>query len=208
MTTGKVINKNKPINAKCLFLFRLISNGIHGTLTTILNTNPNGYNLSELFANLPSGFLGLLNHFNVSLSALEAEFGSATAATDGILNEIANRIASPCSAAIASILAYIICFVVTKLVVKWLDWKIRQRRTPFFRKVDGVMGFIMGVAIGLCAVFGIVWVTYTVFQLIIVFDASSPIFEVYENSYVFKFMKELDIIGIFKNFYAMITSKF
>ena len=191
-----------------LFLFRWISNGIQGTLTTIIETNPNGYNLSELFSNLPAGFVGLLNHFNISLPALEAEFGSATTASESILAEIANRIAAPCSSAIASILAYIICFILTKLAIKWLDWKLRQRRSSFFRKVDGVMGFIMGTVIGLCAVFGITWVTYTVFQLIIVFDASNPIFTVYENSYVFKFIKEFDFIGLFKNIYLMIKSKF
>lgn len=191
-----------------LVLFQPISTGIKGTLIKLLETNPNGYNLNELFANLPEGFLGLLKYFNISIEALEAEFGSATVATENILGEIAARIAAPCSLAIASILAHIICFIATKLGVAWLDLKIRQRRTPFFRKVDGVMGFIVGLVLGLCAMFGIVWVTYTVFQLVIVFDASNQIFTVYENSYIFKFMKEFDIIGMFKNLYSMITSKF
>ena len=187
-------------------LYRPIENGINNTLLNLLKSNPNGYNLGQLFEKLPSGFLDFLNYFGISISALEAEYGSATDATEEIILDISGKIASPCSSAISSILAYIITFIASLIFFAWIARKIKQRRTPFFRFVDGVMGFVIGTAIGACAVFGLVTLTYTVFQLIIVFDASSPVFSIYENSYVFKFMKELDVIGIIKNLYVTVTA--
>lgn len=183
-----------------------ITNGVYGTLQDLVQSNPNGYGLGELFEKFPQGFLGLLEHFGISIQALEAEYGSSTEATDLILVDIAGKIATPASRAISSILAYIICFIASLIFFAWLGRKIKQRRTPFFRTVDNIMGFIIGTAIGFCAVFAIVTVTYTVFQLIIVFDASSKVFDIYNGSYVFKFMKDLDIIGILKNFFATISS--
>lgn len=186
------------------FLFRPVQSGINNTLVALIENNPNKYNLSQLFDKLPAGFLGLLRHFGISLSELEAEYGSATEASEQILGDIATKIATPCAKAISGILAYIVCFIASLLFFVWLNRKIKQRRTPFFRFIDGIMGFVIGTAVGACAVFGIVTVIYTVFQIIIVFDASSSVTAVYEGSYVFKYVNELDAIGMLKNLFSSI----
>ena len=70
-------------------LCRPITNGINNTLVTLLETNPNGYSLSQLFERLPQGFVGLLSNFDINLKVLEAEYGSSTEATKEILADIA-----------------------------------------------------------------------------------------------------------------------
>ena len=185
------------------FLYGSITKGINNTLTNLVENNPNDYNLSQVFAKLPEGFLNFLKNYNISLAELEAEYGSATEATDSILLEISRKIALPCSEMISSIIAYIICFVASFFFFRWLHLKIKQRRSPFFRVLDGIMGFMIGVSLGCCAMFALSAVIFTIFQVIIVFDANSPVTSIYENSYVFKFVNQFDIIGFIKNLWNM-----
>ena len=184
------------------FFNRSITNGIENTLTNLVENNPNGYTLSQLFEELPEGFLGLLRYFNVSLPMLEAEYGSSTEATDAIIADIAGRIATPCSMTISRIIAYLICFLISLIFFWWLRKNVeRIIKHSFFFHLDKMFGFITGTLLGLCAVLAIVAVTYTVFQLFIVYDSSSTIMSVYENSYVFKFINEIDMIKLFKGIF-------
>ena len=178
-------------------LLRHITSGIKSTLVGILESNPNGYNLEDLFTHLPNGFRGLLDYFGVSLASIEAEYGSASAATDAMLGEIALKIATPCSETIASILSYIICFVFSALFFWWLRRNVQRiMRHSFFRYVDIASGFLIGTVLGICVVFLLVTVTFTVFQLFIVYDASSTVMDIYNKSYVFRFLKSINMMQI------------
>ena len=187
------------------FLIDPLTKGINNTLTGLVENNPNDYNLAQIFEKLPKGFLGFLEHYEISIAELEAEYGSATLASDKILAEISLKIATPCSEMLSSIIAYVLCFIASLIFFAWLKMKIKQRMSPFFRFLDSVMGLIVGAAIGYCAVFVVSVVTYTIFQVIVVFDANSPVTAVYENSYVFKFITEFDLLGVIKNIWNMIV---
>lgn len=186
-------------------LYRPITKGINNTLTNLVENNPNHYNLGEVFDKLPEGFLNFLKNYNISLADLEAEYGSATEASESILAEISRKIALPFSETLSSIIAYIVCFVASFFFFAWLRKKIKQRRSPFFRVLDSIMGFLIGVALGCCAMFALSAVIFTVFQVIIVFDANSPVTAIYQNSYVFKFVNQFDILGFIKNLWNMIV---
>ena len=187
------------------FLLKPITRGVNNTLTELVSNNPNGYSLSELFENLPEGFIKFLKHYGISLAELEAEYGSDTEAVGDILGEIAEKISIPFSEMLSSILAYILCFVASLLFFAWLNMKIKQRRSPFFRFLDGVSGLVIGATIGYCAVFGISVVVYTIFQVIVAFNANSAVTAIYENSYIFKFVNEFDILGIIRNLWNIIV---
>ena len=46
---------------------------------------------------------------------------------------------------------------------------------------------------------------FTIFQIIIVFDANSVVTQIYQDSYVFKFVNQFDILGFIKNLWIMIV---
>ena len=184
------------------FFLRPITKGVKSTLVDLLESNPNGYNLSEIFSKLPKAFLGLLEHFNISIAALEDEYGSATEASEAILADIAEKIAIPCSETISGMFAYVICFLFSAIFFWWLRRNVKRiMKYSFFRYIDIASGFIIGTVLGLCAVFLLVTVVYTVLQLFVVYDASSPVMGVYSDSYVFKYIKDLDVLGMVKQFF-------
>ena len=184
------------------FLSDTITKGIKNTLADIVANNPNEYNIGIMFESLPKPFISFLEHFNISLPALEMEYGTYTTATDEILDAIALRIATPCADLVAQIAGHIICFLITFFFFRWLNLKIRSTRVPFFRYADKVVGFVVGSAIGISAAVAFSMILYTVFQVIVVYDAHSPVASIYDNSYIFKFINQIDFVGMIKQFFA------
>ena len=182
-----------------LIICPAITKGVKNSLVSLLDAAPSEYSLGQLFERFPGGFVRVLNNFNISLTELAAEYGTSTEASEEIINDIAGKVAVPCSKAISSILAYIICFVASLIFFAWLRKKIQQRRNHFFRIVDGIMGAVVGTAIGFCVVFGVSTLVYTMFQLIIAFDASSSVISIHEQSYVFRFLTSIDVAAAVKN---------
>ena len=68
MATGPLISDR----IKAWFLSPSVTGGIHRTLVDIVENNPNGYSISELFLNLPQGVIHFLEQFRISLPELEA----------------------------------------------------------------------------------------------------------------------------------------
>ena len=182
-----------------LFIRDTITGGINTALTDLVQNNANEYNLQQLFENLPESFCKLIGSYGVSFAELEAEFGSATFASPEILQTISERLAAPCIDITSSIIGHIIGFVVPWIVFGWLNMKIRRCRNPFFRTVDRISGFFVGVFVGYIAVVGISVVLQTAFQIIVAFDMSSPVVQVYENSLIFRFFSNFDTIAALKN---------
>ena len=85
-----------------LFIRDMVTNAVHGSLADLIAHNANGYNLAELFANLPENFVNFLDGLGASLTALEAEFGSYTVASDDIIRVMAERIAAGMTVALIS----------------------------------------------------------------------------------------------------------
>ncbi len=176
-----------------LFLLDLIKNGINATLTTVIECNPNGYNLEQLFQNLPEGLVHFLENFDVSVSALIAEYGSDAAATKEILNEMSIRIAMPCADLSSQLIGHVVCFIFPLVFFGWTNYKIKQRRTLFFFYVDHITGFVVGVILGYVAAMTLALFVHMIFQIAIALDAGSGVMQIYESSYVFRFFNEFDV---------------
>ena len=183
-----------------LFIRDMISKGLLQTLTDLVANNPNGYNLEELFQNLPAGFTNILGNYGVSYAALEAEFGSATYATPEILQAISVRLAEPCNNAFSSIIGYMVGFIVPWVFIKWLNLKIRRnKKIPIYRYIDAISGCIVGIIIGGAALVFLSVVVQTVFQIIVAFDMHSPVVDVYENSLFCRLFTRFDVLLLVKN---------
>ncbi len=184
------------------FITNMVTNAVHVSLQDLVAHNANGYNLAELFASMPENFVNFLDNLGASLSALEAEFGSYTEASDTIIKTMAERIATPCISGISTLLGHIVGFVIPWLFMKWIAYELKKdAKHTFFRVFDHIGGFLVGVAVGYAAVMGLSIVTSTIFQVVVAFDSSVQIMAIYENSYVFKFLSEFDTIGTINNLF-------
>ncbi len=201
-----------PIIANCVqkwFLLDMLSDGIFYSLSAIVAKNPNGYNLAQLFQNLPENILHILESNHLSLAELEATYGPSTIATTDILQAISLKIAIPSADLIANIFSHFFCIIATALFFKWLSMENKKNnRIKFFKVMDHVTGFFIGIAAGYCAVFGISIVLHTVFQFISILDSNSTVLSIYDNSYVFKFVNEFDLWGNIKAIFAKLADQF
>ena len=111
-----------------LFFRRVITNGVYRTLADLIENNANGYNLQELFNNLPQHFINFLDYNGINLAELEAEYGSYTEASEEIIRAMADKIANPCIGMVSSIIGHVIGFIVPLIFFTWLGYKIRSRR--------------------------------------------------------------------------------
>ena len=187
------------------FLTDGITSAVHKSLVTVIDHNANGYNLKELFEQLPQGFVKFLDGLGASLSALEAEFGSYTEAGDEIIFAMAERIATPCVNLISSIIGMVLGFVIPWLFMKWLTYEIEKDEIPFFRVLDRIGGFLVGAAAGYTVLLGVCLLVRTIFQITVAIDASVTVMDIYYNSFIFRFIGEFDTIGMIKRLIQAIS---
>ncbi len=180
-------------------LLKPITSGVHNTLTIAVNNNPNGYNLEELFQNLPDGLIRFLENYNISMPDLIATYGATTEASDEMLRVIAERIATPCSETISQWIGHIVCLLFSFLFFAWLEAREDVFAGRKGMMLDRISGFFIGVLIGCCAAWLIAMFAQLIFQVIVAFDANSAVTDIYQNSYIFKFLNEFDMIGAIKN---------
>ncbi len=184
------------------FLSSAFTGGVSNTLENIVNNNPNGYNLAELFQNLPTAMVRFLDSYNISSADLEAEFGSLAQVTPDMLQAISERIAEPCAAAVSGIAGNFLGWIIPLIFFNWLEYKIRKTEKMFYYYADKVVGYITGIALGYCAVLGISLVIHTIFQSIVAFDVNTGVVAIYENSYIFKFVSEFNLWGVLSGFFT------
>lgn len=198
-----------------LFLQKVITNGIYSTLKALVENNVNGYNIQQLFQNLPEGLLRFLEHYNVSIAALEAEFGASTSATANIVQAISLRIATPCVEMLSSIIAFLFCFFIPLIFFHVMNKQIRNitkkdknnsKKFSYVKSLvlfysDKVLGILVGLVIGGCAALGVSILIHTAFQTVIAFNATSSVMEIHAASHVFKFLSNFDVMGIIRQLF-------
>lgn len=177
------------------FLLDAVTSGVNNTLVQCVENNPNGYSLSQLFASLPDGFVAFLKHVGIDIAELESIYGSSTEGTEELLSDIAGRIAAPCAEALATIIGHVVCFVVALIFFAWIKLELRKRRIAFLRYLDHIVGFVAGAAIGYCAAWGLSLLISTIFQVVAAFDAHSAVIDVYNGSFILKFLNEFNLLG-------------
>ena len=155
---------------------------------------------SKIAAPLISVILG--EEAEAHLSTIEATYGSLTEPNHEMLMEISELLAAPLASFASNLFGHIICFLITFFFFKWINLQIRKRRVPVLRYIDHIFGFIVGTSIGCAVVVGGSILARTVFQIILAFNGDSTIMSIYDNSYIFKFLGDLDIVGIFSQLFS------
>ncbi len=179
-----------------LFLNGAIKEGVHSALIMYVEGNANGYNLAEMFENIPQGLQEFLHALGADLTTLEAEFGSYSQASEEIVLAMSERIAMPIISIISGLIGMILGLIIPWLVMFILGrWVERSDKSKFIGFIDHVGGLALGVAVGYLAVFLIALLIRTCFRLVVVFDAGIDIMSIYYSSHVFQYLCELDILG-------------
>lgn len=179
-----------------LFIRSAITNGAYNSLSALVEKNANGYDLAQIFEKLPDGFVNFLHSFGADLESLEAQYGSYTGASDEILHGMAEKVADPCVSVLSSLIGHLVCFFVPFLVMLWLDIKLKNReKHKFLRVIDHISGGIIGLALGYGAVVGLSVLCYTMFQVIVAFNSASGVMNIYNSSYIMKFLNEFDTVN-------------
>ena len=192
-----------------LFITNMVTNAIHNSLNDLIVHNANGYNLAQLFDSMPQNFVNFLDGLGASLTALEAEFGAYTEASDVIIRTMAERIATPCISGISTILGHVVGFIIPWLFMKWIAYELKKdAKHKFISVCDHIGGFLVGACVGYAVVMGISILVSTIFQVVIAFDSSVQIMAIYDNSFVFKFLAEFDILGTITNIFQTLSNSF
>ena len=85
---------------------------------------------------------------------------------------------------------------IPRLIFKWLKYEIKKDNShPFFKKMDRVGGFFVGVIGGYLLAMALALFTKMVFQTIVAFDSAKNLRPIYRNSFLFRFLGEFDIFG-------------
>ncbi len=218
------------------FLSSGFTGAINNTLLGIVNNNPNGYSLSEMFAKLPQGFVSFLGHYNINIDQLIGTYGADVAATEEIIWDIAGKIADPCASIVSTIIGHLVFYFSFYFFAKWMykvacnsESELKReikairnepdpekqkamlarlhkgkdtRRLRFVRFVNKSLGFIIGTAIGCCVVIAASVLLLTLFQVVVAYDANSPVTQIYENSHLFKFVNESGVWGMLKTAFS------
>ena len=189
-----------------LFFRNAITNGTYNSLINILEKSDTGYNLQLLFERLPQEFNNFLNSLGVGLESLKAEYGQVTEATDVVLHGMAEKIATPVIGIVSSIIGGVVCFVVPLIFFWYLNKKNEEaKKSAVIRFFDKAGGVITGIIVGYCVVVGVVFLLFIIFQIIVAFNSHSQVMEVYNNSFIFKFLNEFDIFKGFQSLKAYLT---
>ena len=183
------------------FLSDSVTNKICSTLEGALAASDTGKNLEALFSKLPSGFVKLLSMFDIRLEVLEETYGASTEASHEMLMSISEKISIPLASLVAGILGHVFCFLVTFFFFQWINFQIRKRRVPLLRYIDHIFGFIVGVALGCTVVVAASMLLHTALQVIVAFKADSNAMQLYDKSFIFKFVSGLDVFGMFKQMF-------
>jgi uncharacterized membrane protein required for colicin V production len=160
-----------------------------------------------LFERLPQEFVKFLNNLGVGIESLKAEYGQVVEANAEILHGMADKISAPIVGIISSIIGSVVCFVVPLIFFAYLNRRSKLAESNsvirFFDKVGGVFA---GIIVGYCVVVGVVFLLYIIFQTVVAFNSQSQIMDFYNNSFLFKFLNEFDILKGFNALKSYLTS--
>ena len=182
------------------FLRDAISGGVYSSVTKIIENSDTGTNLSALFDRLPDGFVRFLNGLGVNIDTLAAEYGDVTHASEEVMRAFANQIATPCINVVSTIIGYVVTFIAVALILWWITRGVERSEKKFFKVLDKIGGFLSGCVLGYCVTALLSIFVFTMFQVVLAFNAESLIMDVYNHSYVFKFLKEFDALGYLAQF--------
>jgi len=113
-----------------------------------------------------------------------ASLGLAIFARDG---------SSAAAGAVAGVVAYVVIFAAVVAVSGFVIDKLKNIEIPIITKFDKLLGLALGLVVGLFAVSFLSTAIYTVLELIDAVNPNSTVMEIYSDSHVFRFIKDISI---------------
>ncbi len=101
--------------------------------------------------------------------------------------------------ALSGILGYIAVFVVTYVVATIIMAIVKKIKIPIISTLDKLFGILIGVVLGIITISLISVPLHSLLSTLSEVSGKSSFEEVYNNSYIFKFVAESNIFGFIKD---------
>ncbi|MBQ8407255.1 MAG: CvpA family protein [Clostridia bacterium] len=177
------------------FFEQRITDSVYGKLNEFTG---GGADMSEFFANLPDGFTEFVRLFGVNVDTLREKYGTAEASEE-ILRDMAETIANPIVDMISAIVAYVAVFLIVYIVLSIVVKCLKSIKIPILTGLDKTLGLLLGMVLGLLSASLIATAVYSFLEFLAATNSDSAILDVYNNSYVFKFIYSLRIFEFIRN---------
>lgn len=100
---------------------------------------------------------------------------------------------------LSRVLGYICVFIVTFVGATVLMFIFRQIKIPILHKLDKLLGVLIGAALGLLTVSLVAVMLNSLLSAMTMISKNEIYIDVYNNSYVFRFINEFNIFGFIKD---------
>ena len=113
---------------------------------------------------------------------------------------LAERVSASVASALSGIIAYALVYIVAFLFLTLIICLLCKIKIPLLTTVDKLLGASLGLVLALLSLSIVSTVLFTCLQLFAELRSNPEIMNVYNNSYVFKFIYELRIFEFIRNF--------
>ena len=122
---------------------------VYSILLSLYSGSAETFDLSQLFEQLPEGFVRMVQTFGGDLSELEAQYGNMTAATEQNLMSFSQSIAQPITRVISDLFGYLLVFLAAYVCFALFASLIcKVFEIPMLKQINHVLGFILGFVFG------------------------------------------------------------
>jgi len=153
--------------------------------------------LAEFFNNIPDSFVNFVKIFGMDIATLKEQYGNAEN-TEEVLRNMANTIATPLANAISSIIAFVALFLVVFIVLTVIFLILKKVEIPFLTSIDRVLGLIFGFVSGFFIAACLSTAVYAFLEYYAVMNENPAAMDLFNNSYVFKFIYNLRIFDFIR----------
>ena len=106
---------------------------------------------------------------------------------------------SELSDAVAGVIVYVVIFAAVIAVSGFIIDRLKNIDIPVFTRFDKLLGLALGIFIGLFAVSFAATAVFTVLELAASISQNESIMNVYNDSYVFKFLKDVSLFEFIRS---------
>jgi hypothetical protein len=184
-----------------LFLSEWINTGVFNSIQAVVENNANGYTLVELFEHLPEAVQSFFLHMGVDMEVLISKYGATAEVDSAIIADMSGTVSAVIVSVVSTIVGMIVCYWVPKLGFMLAQKLIKDRNAQgkFGRTMDHVLGGVVGVVVSYLIVSLLAIGLFLAFQVVLAVDLNAGTMDVYNATYVFKFLREFDLVAALKD---------
>ena len=150
---------------------------LEGRVMDMLEGLESSESLGSLFTEGGSDFANLLKQFGSSdqLESLKTQYGNDVAASEESVSEMVRSFSEPwverLSTALAAVLIFLVAFIVLWVLIKIFGFLISK--IEVLDRMNHILGFLVGVAVGVCAVLAMCYVCNLYISCLTLFEQST-----------------------------------